>query len=322
MVMGRQPKRDPLPDAVFVSSKVTWAPPVEVGMACRAMAHGFRVAGRIVEVLDPKAGEVMVLADDGQDCTATTGEDGQSEPVTWTLFTPGQPFAASWQIGLESVQRSDGRWERPVLEVIREKHKAALGWQLSDAVRCDPHYRNRITGGGIRGKGGRFQGRGEGGGSVARMRWSTTLRPDALEVLRELAAELGVDRNEVVERLLLNQLVSPSPGSESAPGNASDLEHLWDPAAQPMFTVKPPDWIATYLPRYCQSAADRADSDCRGLALMVRELQRDAFWQQLFPDWETCCQSLFKRPAAWVEQVIESVRVLHGQDQRSKAAES
>jgi hypothetical protein len=46
---------------------------------------------------------------------------------------------------------------------------------------------------------------------------------------------------------------------------------------------------------------------------MVRELQRDAFWQQLFPDWDTCCQALFKRPAAWVEQVVEGVRVLHAQ---------
>jgi hypothetical protein len=42
--------------------------------------------------------------------------------------------------------------------------------------------------------------------------------------------------------------------------------------------------VATYLPRYCQSVSDRADSDCRGLALAVRELNRDGFWQRLFPD--------------------------------------
>ena len=95
--------------------------------------------------------------------------------------------------------------------------------------------------------------------------------------------------------------------------NVSDLDHLWDPAAAPLFTIKPPEWIATYLPRYCQSVSDRTDSDCRGLALVVRELQRDAFWQKLFPDWETCCQALFKRPAGWVEQVVEGVRVLHSQ---------
>lgn len=95
--------------------------------------------------------------------------------------------------------------------------------------------------------------------------------------------------------------------------STADLEHLWDPAAQPLFTVKPAEWIATYLPRYCQSAADRTDSDCRGLALMVRELHRDGFWRRLFPDWESCCQALFNRPAGWVEQVVEGVRVLHAQ---------
>ena len=95
--------------------------------------------------------------------------------------------------------------------------------------------------------------------------------------------------------------------------NVADLDHLWDPKATPLFTVKPPEWVAKYLPRYCQSVSDRADSDCRGLALCVRELQRDGFWQRIFPDWETCCQALFQRPAAWVEQVVEGVRVLHAQ---------
>jgi hypothetical protein len=93
--------------------------------------------------------------------------------------------------------------------------------------------------------------------------------------------------------------------------SVSDLDHLWDPKAKPLFTSKPPEWVATYLPRYCQSVSDRTDSDCRGLALAVRELNRDGFWRQLFPNWETCCLALFKRPAAWVEQVVEGVRVLH-----------
>lgn len=93
--------------------------------------------------------------------------------------------------------------------------------------------------------------------------------------------------------------------------SVSDLDHLWNPKAEPLFTSKPPEWIATYLPRYCQSVSDRTDSDCRGLALAVRELNRDGFWQRLFPDWETCCLALFKRPATWVEQVVEGVRVLH-----------
>ena len=95
--------------------------------------------------------------------------------------------------------------------------------------------------------------------------------------------------------------------------SVSDLDHLWDPKAAPLFTSKPREWVATYLPRYCQSVSDRTASDCRGLALAVRELNRDGFWKQLFPDWETCCLALFKRPAAWVEQVVEGVRLLHAQ---------
>lgn len=95
--------------------------------------------------------------------------------------------------------------------------------------------------------------------------------------------------------------------------NLEGLEFLSHPDAAPRFTTKPPEWIATYLPRYCFAAADRTDSDCRGLAQLVRELHRDGFWQRLFPDWETCCQALFQRPAAWVEQVVEGVRVLHSQ---------
>lgn len=95
--------------------------------------------------------------------------------------------------------------------------------------------------------------------------------------------------------------------------NLEGLEFLSHPDAAPRFTTKPPEWIATYLPRYCFAAADRTDSDCRGLAQLVRELHRDDFWQQLFPDWETCCQALFQRPAAWVEQVVKGVRVLHAQ---------
>jgi len=196
--MARQPKRDPLPDGVIVTGKTTWAPPVAVGMPCRCSQFGFEVVGQIVEVIDPAKGQVMVLADEGQEPTAS--QSGE----TWTLFTPGKPFEAKWGRGLSSVQRADGRWEGPVLEVIREKRKAVPGWQLSDAVRCDPAYRDRVTGGGIRGTAGRFQGRGEGGASIERKRWTTTLQPAALEVLRQLADELGIDRNEVVERLLLD----------------------------------------------------------------------------------------------------------------------
>jgi hypothetical protein len=94
-----------------------------------------------------------------------------------------------------------------------------------------------------------------------------------------------------------------------AVADAAELTRLLSAASG----ATPAEWVATYLPRYCQSVSDRTDSDCRGLALAVRELNRDGFWEQLFPDWETCCLALFKRPAAWVEQVVEGVRVLHAQ---------
>ena len=95
--------------------------------------------------------------------------------------------------------------------------------------------------------------------------------------------------------------------------NLDGLESLSHPDAPPLFTTKPPEWIATYLPRYCLAASDRTVHDSRGLALIVRELHRDGLWQQMFSSWDECCQALFRRPAAWVAQVVEGVRVLHDQ---------
>jgi hypothetical protein len=90
------------------------------------------------------------------------------------------------------------------------------------------------------------------------------------------------------------------------------LEDVWHPDGEPLFINKPPEWVSTYLVRYCELAAIRTAGDCKGFALTVRELQRDGFWERLFPDWETCCRSLFKRPAVWVENIVEGVRILHG----------
>jgi hypothetical protein len=246
--MASKVKRDALADAVMVGSKVVWAPPIEPGMPCRAMAHGFGVRARIVEVLDPADGSVMVLADPGQDCTATQGDE------TWRLFTPGEPFRVKWEQGLAAVQRADGRWERPVLEVIREKCKAVPGWKLSDAVRCDPAYRNRTTGGGVQGEGGRYVGRGENGARIDRRRWTTTLRPDALEVLRALAEANGIDRNEVVERLLLNP-AGLAAGNDEGPAttvvSARVSDHLGRriAAAAAAEGVKPSAWLRSTLAR-------------------------------------------------------------------------
>jgi hypothetical protein len=54
-----------------------------------------------------------------------------------------------------------------------------------------------------------------------------------------------------------------------------------------------------------------ADNDCRGLVRCVLELQRDGYWRQHSDNWDEFCQQVFHRPAAWIEQVVEGVRVLH-----------
>ena len=184
-------------EGIVPTGKVVWAPPLAPGMACRTTCFGFGVTGTITEVIDPVKGEVMVLADPGQDCTAT--QSGE----TWQLFTPGEPFKAHWESGLNAVQRADGNWERPVYETVRIKNKAIPGWQLSDAVRCDPAYRNRATGGGLPGANGRYVATEKG---RHRLRWSTTLLPEALEILRTVAERENLHRNEVVEKLLMGEL--------------------------------------------------------------------------------------------------------------------
>lgn len=279
--MGRTAKNDPLPDAVMVSGKTVWAPPVEVGMACNTSRRGFTVMGRIVEVLDAKEGKVMVLADEGQESTVTTGDDYDGQ-VTLTLFTPGEPFEVSWKMGLHAVQRADGRWEQPVLEVIRENRKAVPGWLLSDAVRCDPAYRNRITGGGVQGSGGRFVGRGEGGVSVERRRWTTTLTPEALEVLRSMAEATGMNRNEVVEQLLLREAPSgvPAPAPSATPpavkkGQTKDQRQLatrWASAAEHLKAAH--DLIRLEKERLCNEYAGAHGS------LIMR-----GRWQRMAKEW-------------------------------------
>ena len=44
----------------------------------------------------------------------------------------------------------------------------------------------------------------ENGNQFTRRRWTTALRPDALDQLHALSDELGIPRCEVVERLLLD----------------------------------------------------------------------------------------------------------------------
>jgi stage V sporulation protein SpoVS len=96
-----------------------------------------------------------------------------------------------------------------------------------------------------------------------------------------------------------------------APVNASDLEVLFSPNRKPMFAGKPPAWWHKNGKLMAQQSAFLADTDCRELVGTVLELQRDDYWRKFSDDWGQFCQETFGRPAEWVEQVVEGVRVLH-----------
>jgi stage V sporulation protein SpoVS len=96
-----------------------------------------------------------------------------------------------------------------------------------------------------------------------------------------------------------------------APVNASDLEVLFSPNRKPMFAGKPPAWWHKNGKLMAQQSAFLADTDCRELVGTVLELQRDDYWRKFSDDWGQFCQDTFGRPAEWVEQVVEGVRVLH-----------
>ena len=97
------------------------------------------------------------------------------------------------------------------------------------------------------------------------------------------------------------------------PVNASDLESLFDPARKPMFAGKSETWWHEHGIHLAERSAFVAESDCRGLVATVLELQRDDYWRKFSSDWAEFCQSVFGRPAAWIEQVVQGVRVLYRQ---------
>lgn len=96
-----------------------------------------------------------------------------------------------------------------------------------------------------------------------------------------------------------------------APVNAADLEVLFAPNRKPMFVGKPVSWWHKNGKLMAQQSAFLADTDCRQLVGTVLELQRDNYWQKFSDDWGQFCRDTFGRPAEWVEQVVEGVRLLH-----------
>lgn len=105
------------------------------------------------------------------------------------------------------------------------------------------------------------------------------------------------------------------------PVNVSDLETLFDPNRKPRFVGKTLDWWNQHGRLIAEQSAFVADSDCRGLVGTVLELQRDDYWKQIDPNWNEFCEKVFHRPAAWIEQVVEGVRLLHLQHPEQLQAE-
>ena len=100
----------------------------------------------------------------------------------------------------------------------------------------------------------------------------------------------------------------------ATPLNYSDFESLFDPNRKPLYVGKSKDWWYKHGRVMTEQSAFVADSDCRGLVGRVLELQRDDYWRQFNDDWIEFCLEAFGRPAEWIEQVMEGVRVLHLQE--------
>jgi len=100
----------------------------------------------------------------------------------------------------------------------------------------------------------------------------------------------------------------------ASPVNLSDFETLFDPNRKPLYVGKSKEWWYKHGKVMTEQSAFVADSDCRGLVGRVMELQRDDYWRQFSDDWGEFCLEAFGRPAEWIEQVVEGVRVLHLQE--------
>ena len=100
----------------------------------------------------------------------------------------------------------------------------------------------------------------------------------------------------------------------AAPVNLTDLEDLFGSSKEPIYVGKSKEWWYKHGRVMTEQSAFIADSDCRGLVARVLELQRDDYWRQFSNDWGEFCLEAFGRPAEWIEQVVEGVRVLHLQE--------
>jgi len=90
-----------------------------------------------------------------------------------------------------------------------------------------------------------------------------------------------------------------------------DLESLFDPDREDRYKGKSVKWFKEYGSKMAESTAFRTDTDCRGLVATVIELHKDDYWKKINPDWNDFCLEVFKKPAKWVDVIVEGVRTLH-----------
>lgn len=93
-----------------------------------------------------------------------------------------------------------------------------------------------------------------------------------------------------------------------------DLESLFDPDREDRYKGKSVKWFKEYGSKMAESTAFRTDTDCRGLVATVIELHKDDYWKKINPDWNDFCLEVFKKPAKWVDVIVEGVRTLHLKD--------
>ncbi len=157
-----------------------------------------------------------------------------------------------------------------------------------------------------RGQAGRFLPTGQ---PVAK-RVEVWLDEPTLALVDTAAGEMGAGRGKAIAALLQRTASGGSTGGDR-PADLSDLESLFSPDRKPQFVGKPEGWWERTGVLMAENYAFLADNDCRALVGCVLELQRDSYWRQYSDNWGEFCQRIFHRPAEWVEQVIEAVRVLH-----------
>ena len=99
----------------------------------------------------------------------------------------------------------------------------------------------------------------------------------------------------------------------AAPSYVKDLEVYFDSNRADWYKDKSFEWFKKYGSKMVESTAFKADSDMKGIAGSVLQLQTNDYWKKFYPDlrWSEFCLEVFHRPASCIDDVIKSVKNLH-----------